>query len=130
MASSSSKSAMLLVGVAALIVSLICAEWTQAQKTSRNSFQQQQSSYSAGSGPNSVYGGYETAPRTPANSLVAPVQQQRRTSQQSYVNRQRTEVVRQQQQQQPASSYQQEQVSSSSNYEQAEADAEPAQYGK
>uniref|UniRef100_A0A6G1S713 Chitin-binding type-2 domain-containing protein n=1 Tax=Aceria tosichella TaxID=561515 RepID=A0A6G1S713_9ACAR len=125
--SANSKSAVLIIGLVAVIVPLVCVEWTQAQKTGRNSYQQQQSSFSTavGSGPQSVYGGYETQPRTPANSLVAPVQQ-RRTQQQSY---QRTETVRQQQQPAVATSYQQEQVSSSSNYDQAEADAEPAQYG-
>lgn len=112
---------MLIVGLVAVIVPLVCVEWTQAQKTSKNSFQQ--SSFSAGSAPQSVYGGYETQQRTAANSLVAPVQRSR-TQQQSF---RRTETVRQQQ---PASSYQQEQVSSSSSYDQAEADAEPAQYGK
>jgi hypothetical protein len=123
----SSKNAALVVGLVALVVPLVCVDWTQAQKTSKNSFQQ--TSYSSvGSAPQSVYGGYETQSRTAANSLVAPVQQ-RRTQQQSYVSR-RTESVRQQPAPVASSYQQQEQVSSSSNYDQAEADAEPAQYGK
>lgn len=120
------KSALALAGLLAVFIALAYeVDWTQAQKTSRNSFQQ--SSYSSGgSNPNSVYGGYDTQPRSPANSLVGG--QQRRT-QQSYSSSRQT--VRQPQQV-VASSYQQqqEQVSSSSGYDQAEADAEPAQYGK
>lgn len=106
----------------ALVVPL-CINWIQAQKTAANSFQQQIS----GSGPNSVYGGYQasssTSQRRQQTALVSPVQQSRKTSYQ-----QSSESYRQ-----PA--YQQQQLSSSSSsYEssqqQAEADAEPASYGK
>lgn len=95
--------------------------WIEAQKTIANSFQQQ----IAGSNPNSVYGGYQTSAvqRRQQTSLVAPVQQQRRVYQSESSNSWR----------QPAYQQQQQVVSSSSSYEQsqqAEADAEPASYGK
>lgn len=127
--SSSNKSALAVAGLLAVLVALAYeVDWTQAQKTSRNSFQQ--ASYSSsGSSPNSVYGGYDQQPRTPATSLVAPSQQQRRTQQQSYSSSRQTSY-RQPQQSVASPSYQQEQVSSSSSYDQAEADAEPAQYGE
>lgn len=114
------KSSALIVALVAVILPLVCVEWTQAQKTIKSSFQQ---SVASGSAPQSVYGGYEQQ-RPTGQSLVAPVQQQRRTQPQPFVSRQRTESARQ-----PV--YQQEEVGSSSNYDQqAEADAEPAQYGK
>jgi len=105
--------------VLALVVPL-CIHLSEAQKTIANSFQQQFS----GSNPNSVYGGYQTSSVNQQRqvSLVAPVNQRR--TQQTYVNRQQSEV------RQPV--YQQS--ISSSSYEQtqdqAEADAEPASYGK
>lgn len=97
-----------------------------AQKTIAGSFQQQIGA--SGANPNSVYGGYQTSSLESQgqSSLVAPVQQQRRT-QQTYINRQQqTEFIPRQ----PV--YQKQQISSSSSVfeQQAEADAEPASYGK
>lgn len=116
---------------ASLLVALVaplCIDWSMAQKSIANSFQQQISS--SGRGPNSVYGGYQTSSvnQQRQNTFVAPVQQQRRVVQQ--------QVEQTNWQRQPAYQQQQEQVvsssSSSSNYDsqQAEADAEPASYGK
>lgn len=103
---------------------LIAVSSVGTQKTAAGSFQQQFGA--AGSNPNSVYGGYQTSSVSSQrqSSLVAPVQ---RRTQQSYVSRQQTSVLRQ-----PQPVYQQQQISSSSStYEQqAEADAEPASYGK
>lgn len=115
---------------ASLLVALIaplCVDWSMAQKSIANSFQQQ---ISSGRGPNSVYGGYQTSlvNQQRQSSFVAPVKQQRRVVQQ--------QVEQTNWQRQPA--YQQQEVasssSSSSSYneqsQQAEADAEPASYGK
>lgn len=110
------------------LVMPLCVDWTQAQKTIKNSFQQ--TVQSASNRPQSVYGGYGSSStyneRQQTNNFVAPVAQRR--TQQTYVNRQRTQTV-----QQPQPVYQQqESISSSSSYDQqsAEADAEPASYGK
>lgn len=102
---------------------------TEAQKTIANSYQQELS----GSNPNGVYGGYNQQSssfnRQRQQSFAAPVQNQRRT-QSSYSSSKQTSLVRPQQpvyeQQQQQSSYE----ASSSSQEQAEADAEPASYGK
>lgn len=116
------------VALVAIIVPLVCVEWIEAQKTIKNSFQQ---SYSTGSAPQSVYGGYNSEQssidRQRTTNFVAPVQQQQRRTQQTFVSRQsaRQPVYQQQQQQQESYS-----SSSSSNYDQqAEADAEPPSYG-
>lgn len=111
------KSVALGVALVALVGPL-CVDWTQAQKTIKNSFQQ---TISSGSGPESVYGGYRSQQAPVARPQVA-------RSQQTYASRQRSQTV-----QQPAPVYQQQESSaaSSSSYEQsAEADAEPASYGK
>lgn len=105
------------------LIAPLCINWIEAQKTIANSFQKQIS----GSGPNSVYGGYQSSSsavqrrQQQQTALVSPVQQSQRTS-----YSQSSETYRQ-----PA--YQQQLVSSSSyesNQQQAEADAEPASYGK
>lgn len=122
-----SKSLAFSLAVVAIVVP-ICISWTEAQKTAANSFQQQ-----FGSNQNSAYGGYgQTAPaQRQRESAYAAPNQQRRTQQSSYS---RTESVQQRQpvyQQQPQQQQQQySSSSSSSSYEQAEADAEPASYGK
>lgn len=120
-------SASMVIALVALILPFVCVNWSEAQKTIKNSFQQ---SISSGSNPQSVYGGYNeqsSINQQRTSNFVAPVNQQRRTQQQTYVSRQRTESVRQ-----PVYQQQQEQYSSSSssNYDQAEADAEPPSYGK
>lgn len=109
------------------LIAPLCINWIEAQKTAANSFQKQ----IGGSGPNSVYGGYQTSSsavqrrqQQQQTALVSPVQQSQRTS-----YSQSSESYRQ-----PAYQQQQQLVSSSSSYEsnqqQAEADAEPASYGK
>lgn len=104
------------------LVAPLGISWIEAQKTIANSFQQQIS----GSNPGSVYGNYQSSSavqKRQQTALVAPVQQQRRTYSSESSSSWR----------QPA--YQQQVVSSSSssyeqNQQQAEADAEPASYGK
>ena len=92
---------------------------SQAQKTPKSSFQQ---TLQAGSGPQSVYGGYQQGPGQRRPSLAAPVQQRRTEL---------AQVSRQSSSSGPAPVYQQEEsASGSSSYEQAEAAAEPASYGK
>lgn len=105
------------------LIAPLCIDWIEAQKTIANSFQQQVS----GSGPNSVYGGYQASSsavqRRQQTALVSPVQQSRKTSYQQSSETYRQPVYQQQQQQAASSSYE-------STQQQAEADAEPASYGK
>lgn len=119
------------LALASLLVALVgpfCVDWSMAQKSIANSYQQ---TISSGSRPSSVYGGYETSAvnQQRQSALVAPINQRRRVVQQQQVeqtNWQRQPAYQQQEAQQQV-------VSSSSSYEQsqqAEADAEPASYGK
>lgn len=116
------------------IAACLSIDWIEAQKTAANSFtnQQQQQQWSSGSGQNSVYGGYGTSPvqqrpRPPVNQQSSSKFSAQSIRQQSY--QQPRPVV-----QRPQSVQQEEQSSYSSTYEQsqqqAEADAEPASYGK
>lgn len=119
----SPKSVTCISYLALAAVCLLGISSTSGQKTAAGSFQQQIGA--DGPNPNSVYGGYQVSSvsNQRQSSFAAPVQ---RKTQQSYVSRQQTSVVRQ-----PQPVYQQQQISSSSTYEQqAEADAEPASYGK
>ena len=100
-------------------------ERTQAQKTIKNSFQQ--SGLSGGNQPQSVYGGYSSSQQSSSSFQQRPVPVAPAVQRQTYSNSRRTELARQ-----PVVQQQNQYEESSSSYssEQAEADAEPASYGK